>query len=215
MCYFLDLDFEVSKIEKRFQAKAEFTNDFDLEKFVKGPGVFPDTPVITDINPGIITPYRWGLIPFWNKGSFNPVHTLNARIESLTEKPSFRNSVNKRCLVLVNGFYEWKWLDEKGKQKEKYRIITSDNEPFALAGLYSHWKDPSSGNEIKTYTIVTTDANPLMVEIHNTKKRMPVVLQKGDEQSWLQNEDHNFFKFPGYESDLVAELISPQQKELF
>lgn len=207
MCFYVDLQFEATKLESRFDAKAELVEDMMLEKEVKGFS-FPETPVIVDENPKVITPYYWGLIPFWAKDTGIQKMTLNAKIETLSEKPSFRSSVNKRCLVLVNGFYEWKWLDEKGKKKEKFRICTPDKEPFALAGIYSQWSDPATGQEVNTYSILTTEANPLMAEIHNTKKRMPVVLQKGDEASWLQHEDYHFYKYPGYESPLEAELVN-------
>lgn len=215
MCFYVDLQFEASKLESRFDAKAEFVEDMLLEKEVKGFS-FPETPVIVDENPKVITPFYWGLIPFWSKDSNIKQYTLNAKIETLSDKPSFRQSVNKRCLVLVNGFYEWKWLDEKGRKKEKFRIFTPDKEPFALAGIYSKWNDPISGQEVNTYSILTTEANPLMAEIHNSKKRMPVVLQKDDEASWLQHEDYNFYKYPGYESPLEAEsLAPPEQGSLF
>lgn len=212
MCFYVDLQFKAVELENRFDATIEFVEDMLLEKEVKGFS-FPETPVIVDESPKVITPYYWGLIPFWSKDNNIQKYTLNAKIETLSEKPSFRQSVNKRCLVLVNGFYEWKWLDAKGKQKEKYRIYTPDNEPFALAGIYSKWNDPNSGQEVKTYSIITTEANKLMAEIHNTKKRMPVVLQKGDEASWLQHEDYNFYKYPGYESKLDAEIVSPGQAQ--
>src|SRR5690606_7300499 len=93
-----------------------------------------------------------------------------ARIETLEEKPSFRNSIKNRCLIPATNFYEWKWLDEKGKKKEKFNIGT-DEELFAFAGLYSVWNNPQNGQQMLTYTILTTEANGLMAEIHNNKKK--------------------------------------------
>lgn len=92
------------------------------------------------------------------------------------EKPSFKDSINKRCLVIVDGFYEWQWLDKVGKSKQKYLITHKQDEPFAFAGLYNDWLNPATGDIRRTYTIVTTEANELMAEIHNNKKRMPVSL---------------------------------------
>ena len=150
--------------------------------------------------------YNWGLIPFWAKNDTLKKSTLNARIETLAEKPAFRNSVENRCLVIANGYYEWQWLDEKGKQKQKYLITPAKEELFAFAGIYSRWKDPQTGNDINTYSIVTTRANELMSEIHNNKERMPVILRPTDRQAWLEGAAHEDFAFP-YEVELRADKI--------
>ena len=100
---------------------------------------FPKTPIITNENPEIIELYNWGLIPDWSKSEDIRALTLNAKIETIHEKPSFKNIVNQRCLVLANGFYEWQWRDSKGKNKVKYEIGIENDELFAFAGLYSHW----------------------------------------------------------------------------
>jgi len=91
--------------------------------------------------------------------------------------------------LLADGFYEWQWLDEKGKQKQKYELTLPDNELFAFAGLYSEWVDKSTGEIINSYTILTTEANELMSKIHNTKKRMPVILSADNEKNWLHGHD--------------------------
>ena len=83
---------------------------------------FPKTPVIINTSPDIITNYHWGLFPAWAKDESIRSYTLNAKIETLSEMPSFRNSVHKRCLVIASGFYEWQWLDAKGKHKQQYLI---------------------------------------------------------------------------------------------
>lgn len=101
---------------------------------------FPETPVIIDEAPQIITHYNWGLIPAWAKDEeINTEIHLNAKIETVNEKPSFKNSVNKRCLVIANGYFEWQWLDPKGTKKQKYELCLPNEELFAFAGLYSHW----------------------------------------------------------------------------
>lgn len=111
--------------------------------------------------------------------------TLKARIETVEEKPSFKNAVNKRCLVIANGFYEWKWHDSKAKNKTKYEIGIGNYDLFAFAGLYSNWRNNVTGEIKETYTILSTISNPLMVEIHNIKKRMPIILKPEDEIKWL------------------------------
>src|SRR5690606_30645533 len=147
---------------------------------------FPATPVITNATPDLIQLYHWGLIPFWAKDDGIKKNTLNAKMETIHEKPSFRNVVNNRCLVLADGFYEWQWLDEKGKQKQKYELTLPNHEAFAFAGLWSEWTDKTTGELRYTYTILTTEANPLMSRIHNTKKRMPVIVAPDHERDWLQ-----------------------------
>jgi len=148
----------------------------------------PKTPIIINAYPSDIQLYSWGLIPHWAKEKDIWNQTLNARIETISEKPSFRDCVHHRCLVLADGFFEWKWLDEKGKKKQKYRITLPDQEAFAFAGLYSRWVDKSTGEVFDTYTILTTEANELMSEIHNSKKRMPVILHPDLEKAWLSGK---------------------------
>ena len=92
---------------------------------------------------------------------------------------------NQLCLILTNGFYEWKWLDEKGKKKEKFLICIEHNALFSFAGLWSTWINPLNKKIIKTYTILTTQANTLMSEIHNSTKRMPIILTQETENNWL------------------------------
>lgn len=155
---------------------------------------FPKTPVIANDNPNLITDFQWGLIPHWAKDDNIKKYTLNAKIETLSEKPSYRDSVDKRCLVLVDGFYEWQWLDEKGKKKQMFEIGMPNGNIFSLAGIWSEWVDRNTGEIIKSYSIVTTEANELMSKIHNTKKRMPVVLSRQNENDWLNGNPINDFK---------------------
>ena len=110
-------------------------------------------------------------------------------------------------MVIDNGFYEWQWLDSKGKNKIKYEIGIGNDDLFAFAGLYSQWINNSTGEIKDTYTIVTTQVNELMAEIHNTKKRMPIILKPQDENKWLNHNPINEFAFP-YEVNLVARNLS-------
>lgn len=143
---------------------------------------------------------KWGLLPFWAKDTKIAANTLNARIETIEEKPAFRNSVKNRCVVFAEGFFEWQWLDEKGKQKQKY-YIESESGLILFAGLYSDW------NNIRTFTICTTEANELMSVIHNNKKRMPVFLETEEiADYWLAGGKPSDFAHPNIE--LKAEPVS-------
>lgn len=132
--------------------------------------------------------------------------TLNTKIESATEKPAFRNSVKNRCLIVANGYYEWQWLDPKGKQKQKYLIKPKTQDIFAFAGIYSTWRNPQTNEQINSYSILTTEANQLMSKIHNNKKRMPVVLRKEDHELWISEKELSQFAFP-YEVELEAKPV--------
>ncbi len=138
-------------------------------------------PVITNQSPNEIHHFRWGLIPFWAKDIKIGNKLINARCETLAEKPSFKNALrNRRCLVLADGFYEWKRV---GKNKIPMRITLRNEEPFAIAGLWENWKSPN-GEFIKSFTVITTEPNELMSGIHN---RMPVILPREIERDWLDN----------------------------
>ncbi|MCK5678127.1 MAG: SOS response-associated peptidase [Flavobacteriaceae bacterium] len=193
MCFHSKQTKSAIEVENRFNAKIEDISLFQSSNLINA-FEFPKTPVITNKNKTIIEHYQWGLIPYWAKNDEIKKFTLNAKIETLTEKPSFKNSVNKRCLVISDGFYEWQWLDSKGKIKQKYEITLPNNELFTFGGIYSEWLDKTTGEIINSYSIVTTQANKLMSKIHNTKKRMPVILTKENEYNWLNNSDLNEFK---------------------
>ena len=125
---------------------------------------------------------KWGLVPFWAKDPRIGNKMINARSETLTQKPSFKHLLkSNRCIVPGSGFYEWKKID---KQKVPYYIGIKDNKIFSFAGLYDRWRD-SAGNELKTFTIITTDANNTLKPIHN---RMPVILEKEFEEKWIDTK---------------------------
>ncbi len=189
MCYTIKINLTREQIEKRFKAVLQ-----QPELFASGDRInafsLPRVPVICCDNPEEIRLFFWGLIPFWVKNlvSANEIRrkTFNAKAETLTEKPSFKNSINsKRCLVVVSGFYEWQTTENK---KIPYLMSLKDQPIFALAGLYDIWKNPENNEIFKTFTIITTKANPKMEEIHNLKKRMPVILSCEDEKRWLSPE---------------------------
>jgi len=137
-------------------------------------------PVVIQKNDGNrLLMVRWGLIPHWAKNMSFGNNLINARAETLREKPSFRKSLEqRRCLVLSDGFYEWK---REGRTRKPYRIILQDGITFAFAGLWDSWSSPT-GQKINSCTIITTTSNELMEPIHN---RMPVILPQDMESVWL------------------------------
>lgn len=166
----------------------------------------PDLPVITNETPHELRMFTWGLIPRHTASAADVVKiqnaTLNARAESIFEKPSFKESVvRRRCLVIVDGFYEHH--HKKGKTFP-YHILLKSREPMSLAGVWDTWK--GNGMERSTFSIVTTRANSLMTRIHNNPKasdgpRMPVILPRDKEKLWLTLD--------GADSSALQELMVP------
>jgi putative SOS response-associated peptidase YedK len=187
MCYTIKQTANERLLEGRFRARVKYPQQ--LEQIEKSSGfAFPLVPVVTNKEMDSIHLYHWGLIPHWAKDKELRKNTLNARIETIEEKPSFRSYVKNRCLVLIDGFYEYQWQDPKGKVKKPFLMTMPDGEPFALGGLFSHWTDKTSGDILSTFTILTMDANEQMAEIHNTKKRMPLILRRDTEMDWLEGK---------------------------
>ena len=151
---------------------------------------FGHSPVITAGRAKEFQTFKWGLIPWWTKTTQDATQirlkTLNAISEEMFEKPAFRDAISegKRCLIPCTGFFEWRWLN-KGKNKYPYFIYSKDGSIFSLAGVWSTWVDKSTGEEVNTYSVLTTRANSLLEKIHNSKKRMPVILPKEYEKDWL------------------------------
>lgn len=202
MCYRTKLTAKAPEIEKTFDARFLDPDPYQPMGEVNAFN-FSRTPVITDQQGEEIQLFTWGLIPFWVQDDSIKKMTLNAKIETLTQKPAFRNSVKNRCLVIADGYYEWQWKDPKGRSKQKYLITPKDQEIFAFAGIYSSWENSLTQQRVHTYTILTTAANELMSRIHNHKQRMPVVLKKEDHQHWLSGMEVGKFALP-YEVPLRA-----------
>ena len=134
--------------------------------------------VITNSAPDTLGFFRWGLVPSWAKDLSVGNRLINARAESITEKPSFRNSFrSRRCLVPATGFFEWK----RDGAKAPFNIRLRSGNPFCFAGLWDEWMAPD-GTKVSTFTIVTTTPNELMKGIHD---RMPVILRPEDESRWI------------------------------
>jgi putative SOS response-associated peptidase YedK len=149
--------------------------------------IAPSQPVAVIPNTGdsLLSFYKWGLIPSWSKDPSIGERMINARSETLAEKPSFRNAYRRRrCLILADGFFEWKQNPcMKSKQPIYIRLI--DARPFAFAGLWESWSPPD-GSELRTCTIITTQPNSLLEPIHN---RMPVILNPEVYNKWLNPND--------------------------
>ncbi|MGE5415654.1 MAG: SOS response-associated peptidase [Acidobacteriota bacterium] len=140
-------------------------------------------PVIHDADDGhVLKMMKWGLIPFWSKDESIGSRLINARFETLTEKPAFKHAVKKRrCIIPADGYYEWLKMD---KAKVPMRIVKQDGGLFGLAGLWDAWQRPD-GERIETFTIITVDAAPGISHIHN---RMPLILPEDMEQEWLKSD---------------------------
>jgi len=146
-------------------------------------------PVLPLVTSSGISFFRWGLIPFWVKDAAQAAslskHTLNAMGETLFEKPSFRAAAAQhRGILGVTGFFEWR---EFQGEKYPYFVHAANGELLSLACITSQWQHPDSGEQVYSFGIVTTDANPLLAQIHNTKKRMPLVLTAGQEAEWISD----------------------------
>jgi len=153
--------------------------------------------------------YRWGLVPHWAKDPAIGNRLINARAETLNEKPSFRLSFRKRrCLVLADGFFEWR---KEGKYKIPFYVRMKEGRPFAMAGLWDIWQS-DSGDTLRSCTIITTEANGIVAPIHD---RMPVILDPARYSLWLSGPDaaspgelHPFFLGPYSASEMEAYAVS-------
>ena len=131
-----------------------------------------------------LTKLRWGLIPFWAKDPAIGNRMINARAETVAEKPAFRAAYRRRrCLVLADGFYEW---HQEGTGKTPYFISRANDEPFAFAALWENWHDKESDESIQSTTLITAAANDFMASLHH---RMPVILEPEFADRWLGGDD--------------------------
>ena len=172
------------------EIKKKLARETDLPLFHVSGFEHPKMLIYTNENPSYPIVSQWGLVPGWaqdKKDIWNK--TLNARGETLFEKNSFKSSAKrKRCIIQVNGFYEHHHF---GKERIPFYVSKKDGEPLSLAGLWNEWTDPETGEILNTFTIVTTEGNPMMAEIHNNPKlqgpRMPLILPEELEDQWLEN----------------------------
>lgn len=208
MCFHNSMSAKAIKLAARYSRKSdvvEIYQDILNEQYHVNAFNFPKCPIVTTSDE--VQVFNWGLIPFWTKDETNAYEirrmTLNARADTIFDKPSFREPVmKKRCIVPSTGYFEWR--HESGK-KIPYYIYLKDEPIFSMAGIYDTWLDTETGNEHATFSIITTDTNPLTDYIHNTKHRMPVILSKEDEEKWLE---------PGLSKAKIATLLKPYDADL-
>lgn len=173
MCYHTKLTKDAITIEKRFKREIRNRDLFESSDHFNG-FAKPITPVITISEPSVISMVQWGFPAVWQ-----PAPLLNAKIETLHKLKSFKDFTDNRCLVIVDGFFEWQ---HEGKNKIKHEIGFG-GDLFCLAGIFKVENDQAF------YTIITTEAQGIMREIHNTKLRMPFALNSEEKQTaWLHNE---------------------------
>lgn len=192
MCYHTEVTTDVKRLEARMKAVALEAEKHRTGRFTGF--AHPFLPIILQGNPAEIRHFQWGLLPEWVKDFASAKkladQTLNAMGETIAEKPSFRGSVNQqRCIVLVDNFIEWRHT-ELGKQAYRMKLIKEDAPLRALGGLWSFWKEPQSGIPFHTFTIITTEANEEMAWVHNTKMRMPLVLEENQFEEWLSSSSY-------------------------
>lgn len=179
------------------------------EEYLPSYNVAPSQSVLAVINNGKHNRMgflRWGLIPPWAKDLSIGNKMINARAETLSEKPSFKNALKKqRCLIVADSFYEWRKIDSK--TKVPMRIKLKSNELFAMAGLWEKWKSPE-GSYIYSCSVITTTPNQLVKDIHD---RMPVILHPEDEKSWLNPSLDDPKQLHGFLKPLEAELMDAHE----
>ncbi|WP_286231985.1 SOS response-associated peptidase [Neobacillus mesonae] len=208
MCGRFTLTASIGQIIDRFDIQAFL----DEENFVPSYNIAPSQMVLAVINDGKVNRMgylKWGLIPPWAKDLSIGNRLINARAETLAEKPSFKNAFRKkRCLIIADSFYEWRRHEDK--TKTPMRIKLKSDGLFALAGIWEQWKSPE-GETIFSCSVITTTPNQLMTDIHD---RMPVILHPENEKTWLNPAitDTKFLQqifVPYDEAQMEAYEVSP------
>jgi putative SOS response-associated peptidase YedK len=214
MCFTVNVNLIREELENRYGATLIDPDKYRPSYYYQAYS-FPELPALCSGYPGKLKLLRWGLISSWTR-SINDadeirLKTFNARSESIDSKPSFSSSFKtRRCIIPLKGFFEWQ---HAGNEKVPWYIYRADNDIMSVAGLYDEWVENNTGKTYLTFSIITTDANFLMSEIHNSKKRMPAILDKSTESQWLSlsiepSEAKKLLK-PLSEDVLKAHTISP------
>lgn len=205
MCFTVNVNLVKDELENRFGVLFPDADRFRPSYYYHAFSL-PELPVICSGSPVRTGLMSWGLIPFRTRSltDANEIRykTFNARAESLFSKPSFSNPAKtKRCLVPVRGFFEWQHTPGG---KIPWYIYHLKGDIFSLAGLYDQWTDNTTGRVIDSFSVITTDANEMMEVIHNSRKRMPAILDKKSEVLWLD---------PGLPEEEVRGLLKPYPSE--
>ncbi len=213
MCGRFSLTEDISALQQYF--------DFEIsEEFSARYNIAPSQRILTVISDGHerrAGTMKWGLVPFWAKDEKIGYKMINARAEGIDEKPSFKHAFKRRrCLVVADGFYEWKKQEDGNKQP--YRFIMRDKKPFAFAGLWETWK--KGEQPLHSCTIITTTPNEVTEDVHD---RMPVILHQDSYDLWLnpKNDDTEHLKsllvpYPANEMDLypVSTMVNSQKNDI-
>lgn len=150
----------------------------------------------------VLSGLKWGLVPSWAKEESIGNRMINARAETLLEKPSFRNAFrSRRCIIPASGFYEWKRLGDKGG-KQPFYFFLKDKPVFGFAGLWEEWTDKETGKQLESCTIITTEANTVLEPVHD---RMPVIIKPEDYEQWLDSKEMDI--------DRLQKLLAPYPAE--
>lgn len=186
MCFTVNVNLIKEELENRYGATLIDPDKYRPSYYYHAFGL-PSLPAICSEIPSRIKLLKWGLIPSWTKSidDANVIRykTFNARSESIKQKPSFSSSFRlKRCIVPVKGFFEWQHV---GIEKIPWYIYHSENEILSIAGIYDDWIENNTGEVFSTFSIITTEANDMMAGIHNSGRRMPVILNKSAEKAWI------------------------------
>ena len=168
-------------------------------------------PVVTDRISRNVELYRWGLVPVWAKDPLIGYKMINARAETIAEKPSFKKAFQRRrCLILADGFYEWK---KEQNRKQPYLFKLLNNQPFTFAGIWEHWQDKNA-NKITSCAIITTVSNSILEQYHD---RMPVILTSENRWRWLEDLPAPELQamLVSYPADDMADPVEIDPKKLF
>jgi putative SOS response-associated peptidase YedK len=201
MCFTVNVNLIKEELENRYGATLIDPDNYRPSYYYHAFGL-PKLPAVCSSESSRIRLLQWGLIPSWTRSKDEAdiirYKTFNARAESIDKKPSFSGAIkSKRCIIPIRGFYEWQRV---GKDKIPWYICDSGNEILSVAGIYDEWAENSTGEILSTFSIITTDANELMAEIHNSAKRMPVLLDRRSEHAWTDNSSS---------PDVVLGLLMP------
>ena len=185
MCFTVNVNLIKEELENRYGATLIDPDSYRPSYYYHA-FALPSMPVICSGDTSRIKLLKWGLIPSFTSNSEQAniirYKTFNARAESLEKKPSFSSAFQtKRCIIPVKGFYEWQHV---GNDKIPWYIYNAEDEIISLAGIYDDWVENTTGEVLSTFSIITTEANEMMAEIHNSGKRMPAILDKTAEIRW-------------------------------
>ena len=214
MCFTVNVNLIKEELENRYGATLIDPDKYRPSYYYHAFSL-PSVPAICSGDTSKIKLLKWGLIPEWTKSQEQAniirYKTFNARSESIATKPSFSSSFrSKRCIIPVKGFFEWQHL---GNEKIPWYIYHTENEVLSLAGLYDDWIESNTGEVLSTFSIVTTEANDLMAVIHNSGKRMPLILNKSTENRWIDvsisTDEAISLIYPAPSEILKAHTISP------